>query len=89
MAYTENNLKPEVSLTDEKVPHGEVHHVQAASVALAAAVAEQKPTLWSPNMRKLYAIMAVGYRYVPPEHNLALLECPHDITCRATLTDNL
>jgi hypothetical protein len=64
MASAENHLKPEVSLVDEKLPHGEVHQVQAASVALAAAVAEQKPKLWSKNMRKLYAIMAIGYRYV-------------------------
>ncbi|KAK6072044.1 hypothetical protein SCUP234_08715 [Seiridium cupressi] len=62
MAATDNHLKPEVSLVDEKGPHGEVHQVNAASVALAAAVAEQKPNLWSPNMRKLYAIMGIGYR---------------------------
>jgi hypothetical protein len=40
------------------------HHVtevNAASVALAAAVASQKPKLWSKNMIKLYGIMAIGY----------------------------
>jgi hypothetical protein len=30
-------------------------------VALAAAVAEQKPKIWSKNMIRLYMIMAVGY----------------------------
>ncbi|KAM0807455.1 putative General substrate transporter [Seiridium cardinale] len=62
MAATDNDLKPEVSLVDEKRLHGEIHQVNASSVALAAAVAEQKPNLWSPNMRKLYAIMGIGYR---------------------------
>jgi MFS family permease len=57
---TDEGLKPEVSHTDEK-PVGEVHQVNTASVALAAAVAEQKPSLWSPNMRKLYWIMGIGY----------------------------
>ncbi|KAK8878735.1 lactose permease [Apiospora arundinis] len=56
-SYTE---KPEVSIMDEK-PHGEVREVSAASVALTAAVAEQKPNLMSPNMLRLYLIMAVGY----------------------------
>lgn len=58
-----NNLEQEVSHADEK-PHGQVREVTAASVALAAAVAEQKPNLWSPNMIKLYMIMSIGYRYV-------------------------
>ncbi|KAH8195984.1 hypothetical protein TruAng_009850 [Truncatella angustata] len=62
MASNDNYLKPEVSLADEKSPQGEVRQVQAASVALAAAVAEQKPKLWSKNMRQLYAIMGIGYR---------------------------
>ncbi|KAH9907217.1 lactose permease [Xylariomycetidae sp. FL2044] len=57
---TETHLKPQVSVTDEK-PIGEVHEVTAASVALAAAVAEQKPNLLSKNMMRLYMIMAVGY----------------------------
>ncbi|KAH6648093.1 general substrate transporter [Truncatella angustata] len=60
MASNDNYLKPEVSLADEKSPQGEVRQVQAASVALAAAVAEQKPKLWSKNMRQLYAIMVVS-----------------------------
>jgi hypothetical protein len=64
MASTENNnLQQEVSVADEK-PHGQVREVTAASVALAAAVAEQKPNIWSPNMIKLYMIMSIGYRYV-------------------------
>lgn len=33
----------------------------ATSVALAAAIASQKPSIWSKNMLKLYLIMAVGY----------------------------
>ena len=52
--------KPGVSILDEKCD-GEVREVNAASVALTAAVAEQKPSLWSPNMRRLYIIMGVGY----------------------------
>ncbi|KAK7744379.1 hypothetical protein SLS62_010167 [Diatrype stigma] len=56
------SLKPAVSVTDEKIPPGrDVHQVNTASVALAAAVAEQKPRLLSPNMIKLYAIMGIGY----------------------------
>lgn len=57
------NLKPSVSVTDVKVPAsgGGVQQVNTASVALAAAVAEQKPKLLSPNMIKLYAIMGIGY----------------------------
>jgi len=57
--------------SDEKRGEGVVeeqeragHHVtevNTASVALAAAVASQKPKLWSRNMIKLYGIMAIGY----------------------------
>lgn len=64
MRSTDNDLRPEVSVSNEKQLDGEVSQVEAASVALAAAVREQKTDLWSPSMRKLYAIMAVGYRYV-------------------------
>ncbi|KAI0016795.1 lactose permease [Xylariomycetidae sp. FL0641] len=39
----------------------DVHEVQTASIALAAAVAEQKPKLLSPNMVRLYCIMGIGY----------------------------
>lgn len=39
----------------------QTREVHTASVALAAAVAEQKPNIWSKNMFKLYGIMAVGY----------------------------
>jgi hypothetical protein len=39
----------------------EVAHVNTASVALASAVASQKPKLFGRNMLKLYAIMSVGY----------------------------
>lgn len=61
MRSTDNDLRPEVSVSNEKQLDGEVSQVEAASVALAAAVREQKTDLWSPSMRKLYAIMAVGY----------------------------
>ncbi|KAH8881503.1 lactose permease [Thozetella sp. PMI_491] len=50
----------EASAIDEK-PVGRVAQVNTASVALAAAVAEQKPNLWSKNMIRLYMIMGVGY----------------------------
>jgi hypothetical protein len=50
----------EVGYDGEK-PTGNVHSVNAQSVALAAAVAAQKPKLLSPNMIKLYMIMAIGY----------------------------
>ncbi|OLN87032.1 Lactose permease 19 [Colletotrichum chlorophyti] len=46
---------------DEKAPAGNVKEVNAASVALAAAMAEQKPSLWSPNMLRLYAIFSIAY----------------------------
>jgi hypothetical protein len=46
---------------DEKYATGKVIEVQAASVALAAALAAQKPKLFSKNMLKLYFIMSVGY----------------------------
>lgn len=42
----------------------EKHHgkeVTTASVALAAAMAEQKPNPFSRSMLRLYAIMTVGY----------------------------
>lgn len=42
-------------------PQGKIIEINAASVALAAAVNAQKPSLWSKNMIKLYGIMAVGY----------------------------
>jgi hypothetical protein len=40
---------------------GNVKEANVASVALAAAVEAQKPKLLSPNMIKLYMIMAIGY----------------------------
>lgn len=45
---------------DEK-PIGKVKEVHTTSVALAAAVAAQKPKLLSKNMIKLYMIMGIGY----------------------------
>lgn len=56
----DNMLKPEVSVSDEK-GHEDVQQVHAASVALAAAVAKQKPDLLSPAMVRLYMIMGIGY----------------------------
>ncbi|KAI9847951.1 MAG: hypothetical protein M1837_001468 [Sclerophora amabilis] len=46
---------------DEKYADGNLKEINAASVALAAAVAAQKPSLVSKNMLKLYCIMALGY----------------------------
>lgn len=46
---------------EHKEVEGQVTEVNAASVALAAAVAEQKPSHFSPNMLRLYGIMAIGY----------------------------
>tara|TARA_R110002060_G_scaffold77426_1_gene88896 strand:- start:524 stop:850 length:327 start_codon:yes stop_codon:yes gene_type:complete len=46
---------------DEKLASGNVVQIQAASVALAAAVAAQKPSLWSKSMLQLYFIMGIGY----------------------------
>ncbi|KAL0071509.1 hypothetical protein AAF712_001366 [Marasmius tenuissimus] len=57
----EFDLKPTMSATDEKAQVENVHQVQPASLALAAAVAEQKPRLTSPGMLRLYAIMGIGY----------------------------
>ncbi|KAF8850107.1 general substrate transporter [Acephala macrosclerotiorum] len=51
----------EIPVIDEKYVSGNVTQVQAASVALAAAVAAQKPSLLSKNMLKLYFIMGIGY----------------------------
>lgn len=48
------------AVTDEK-PIGNVKEINTNSVALAAAMAAQKPNLWSLNMLKLYMIMSVGY----------------------------
>lgn len=45
---------------DEK-PVGNVKEVNTTSVALAAAVAAQKPNLLSKNMLKLYFVMSIGY----------------------------
>lgn len=47
------------SITDEK--HVDTRQINAASAALEAAVAQQKPKLLSPNMLRLYVIMGIGY----------------------------
>jgi hypothetical protein len=59
--HQETHEVHEVQTIDEKYATGNVRQVQAASVALAAATAAQKPSLLSKNMIKLYMIMAVGY----------------------------
>jgi len=51
----------QASISDEKAAAENVTHVNAASVALAAAMAQQKPSLLSKNMLQLYFIMAIGY----------------------------
>lgn len=48
------------SVADEKMT-GNVTTMATGSVALAAAIANQKPQLLSKNMLQLYFIMAVGY----------------------------
>lgn len=45
---------------DEKA-RGKVTQINASSVALAAAIVAQKPSLISKNMLKLYFIMSIGY----------------------------
>jgi len=56
-----NEKRVEIHTVDAKHAEGNVVQVQTASVALAAALAAQKPSLLSKNMIKLYAIMSVGY----------------------------
>lgn len=51
----------EVTAVGDEKPIGNVKEINTNSVALAAAIAAQKPKLWSPNMIKLYMIMSVGY----------------------------
>lgn len=48
---------------DAKQANGNVTQISTASVALAAAVAAQKPRLLSRNMIQLYAIMTIGYLF--------------------------
>ncbi|KAI1260122.1 lactose permease [Xylariaceae sp. FL1019] len=55
----DDGLKPSISVHDEV--KGDTHEISTASTALASAVLEQKPKLLSPNMLRLYAIMAVSY----------------------------
>lgn len=68
MAFDEkdDNARPEAAHIQDTAHHHdnvktETREVTTASVALAAAVAEQKPNIWSKNMIKLYGIMGVGY----------------------------
>lgn len=77
--HTEAHHEP--SAMDEKHNSENVTHVEAASVALASAVAASKPSLWSKSMLKLYFIMAVGYLvstmngFGKPTNSLAHLLC--------------
>jgi hypothetical protein len=50
-----------VSYLDKLDDPSNVVELNAANVALAAAIAAQKPSLLSKNMLKLYFIMGVGY----------------------------
>ncbi|KAI0542010.1 lactose permease [Xylaria digitata] len=59
MPAMENVLKQVDSLADEK--YAETREINAASAALGAAVAQQKPKLLSPGMLRLYMIMGIGY----------------------------
>ena len=45
----------------DKTPVRDVKEINTASVALAAAVEEKKPSLTSPGMLRLYLIIGVGY----------------------------
>lgn len=69
-AVTQTTKPP--SIRDGRVSHdtlsenaekrtGRVLETHAASVALAAALAERPPNMWSSSMMRLYGIMAVGY----------------------------
>ncbi len=42
-------------------PVGKITQMNTTSVALAAALAEEKPDLWSKSMIRLYFIMGIGY----------------------------
>lgn len=61
----ETHTKPEPEVFEEfagdEKPIGNVKEVHTTSVALAAAVAAQKPKLLSRNMLQLYFIMSIGY----------------------------
>lgn len=50
-----------VSVDDDLRKNSITKEENVHSVALAEALASQKPSKWSPNMRKLYAIMGIGY----------------------------
>lgn len=60
---SDTDLKSDHSSPIEKEEHHATTTTQVneASVALAAAIAQQKPKLWTPNMIRLYAIMSIGY----------------------------
>lgn len=63
--HHEKSTTPQVvPIMDEKYASGQVREIQTTSVALAAAVAAQKPSLLSKNMLKLYFIMAIGYDFI-------------------------
>jgi hypothetical protein len=59
--HEEKSTFNNVENIDYKMAQGKVKEFNAASVALAAAVAAQKRSLLSKNMFKLYFIMSVGY----------------------------
>lgn len=58
MSYSNEKNDHDVAHLDKE---GDLVEVNAASVALAAAIEAQKPSLLSKNMLKLYFIMGIGY----------------------------
>ena len=63
----DNDAQPRVShdgMVDEKPAlqgEGQTKEIAAASVALEAAIAENKPQMFSKGMVKLWMIMFIGY----------------------------
>ena len=57
----ENPRRESIPRDSIEKPTQDGTEVVTASVALAAAMAEQKPNPWSKSMVRLYGIMAVGY----------------------------
>jgi hypothetical protein len=59
--YEEKATSNNGETVNYKIAQGKVKETNAASVALAATVAAQNPSLQSKHMFKLYFIMSVGY----------------------------
>lgn len=80
------DVREDEAISDEK-PIGNVKEVNTNSVALAAAIAAQKPNLWSPNMIKLYMIMSVGY--LVSTMNGFGMKNPHPVCLKVMVTHNV